>query len=141
MTARLTPTEIEAIRKRLDEDVNTNDGEETAVAYVQAFRDRRALLSDRDAGAWRPISEVPAKSKKHEGDPILIGWWEGDVWTERRAWWAPLFESIGPRKYRGAWTDNCVASFGYEEVQEYHPTHFQVLPAPPSPTRVTVDAP
>lgn len=40
-----TDAEVGEIQKRHDsEDVNTNDGEETAVAYVQAYRDRRALL-------------------------------------------------------------------------------------------------
>lgn len=118
--ARLTPTEIEAIRKRLDEDVNTNDGEETAVAYVQAFRDRRALLSDRDAGAWRPISEAPTDFQEEAqavGREICLGQ------ICKKMMWSDDFESYVIVTFHN--TPPCA------------PQMYFVLPAPPSPKETT----
>lgn len=80
---------------------------------------------------WQPIAKAPI-----DGTPVLIGWWEGDVWHERRAWWKAEFESgewdevLDDVTWRGAWTDDAVYSWA-EEVHEYSPTHFRRLPAPP----------
>lgn len=81
---------------------------------------------------WRDISTAPK-----DGTPILIGWIDGNGWTERRAWWVDAFECVGfarsqNPKWRGAWSDNAVASFGMEEVHEYQPTHWMPLPPPPT---------
>lgn len=81
---------------------------------------------------WQPIA-----SAVKDGTPMMIGWFENGVWTERRAWFDAQFECSGYDEsndlslYRGAWTDDAVQSFGYEETREYQPTHWMPLPDPP----------
>lgn len=81
---------------------------------------------------WHPISEA-----KLDGTAYLVGWRdEHGEWVTRRAWWDASFRSewddeLGGSEHHGAWTDNAVASFGYEETHSYTPTHFTTLPEGP----------
>jgi hypothetical protein len=89
---------------------------------------------------WIGINSAPM-----DGSRILIGWWdENKVWQERRAWWNAEFEctydaETDKTTYRGAWTDNSVVSFGYEEVALYEPTLWMRLPAAPAATETRED--
>ncbi|OUJ16387.1 hypothetical protein [Acetobacter sp. DsW_063] len=85
------------------------------------------------AEAWRPISEAP------KDQPCLIAWQEGCVWHIRRAYWDEKFEynyddDTEEDVYIGAWTDDSVASWGFQECNSFEPTHFAPLPAPPKVT-------
>lgn len=98
-------------------------GDLIKTARAEGFREGVEAAAEK----WFPI-----KSAKKSPDPIFVGWWDGQTWTERRAWWDKEFEYLGDDTYRGAWTDDAVKSFGYEEVQEYNPTHWRQLPQPPN---------
>lgn len=83
--------------------------------------------------AWQTIETAPK-----DGTPVLIGWFKPDgQWTERRAWFDREFEVAGITDdgegktiWKQAWTDDAVASFGYEETHSYEPTLWQPLPSP-----------
>lgn len=79
--------------------------------------------------AWQPIETAPKDGTRilfydpHTSSLIFAG-----IWDDK-------FESDFDGEdtiYRGAWTDYAVASFGFEEYQEYSPTHWQPLPEPPA---------
>lgn len=79
---------------------------------------------------WLPIESAP-----RDGTKVLIfGEHDRQIFA---AWWEPKFESkleeSGDFSYRGAWTDNAVVSFGYEETAQYYPTLW--MPMPPAPPR------
>lgn len=81
------------------------------------------------ASQWMPIAEAP-----RDGTRILI--WSEEKGTVLSVYWDNEFDSKWDDKkeetnYVGAWTDDAVQSFGYEEVHSYNPALFQVLPAPP----------
>ncbi len=81
---------------------------------------------------WQPIESAP-----RDGTDILlvkadavvpritVGCWDASFHTE---WDEEAEDTV----YRGAWTDYGVESWGYEEYQELHPTHWMPLPAPPA---------
>lgn len=79
---------------------------------------------------WKPIKTAPK-----DGSRILFydSSANGKVFA---GVWDAKFEitgvTISRTKYRGAWTDYRVASFGYEEYCEYSPTHWMPLPEPPT---------
>lgn len=78
---------------------------------------------------WMPIETAPK-----DGSGILL--WDGN--TVRLCRWEPQYENIWNEKtettgYRGAWTDDTVISFNYQETAEIeNPTHWMKLPEPPS---------
>ena len=83
---------------------------------------------------WQTIDSAP----KTQG---VLGFWKlpdgrGHI---DRVWWDAEFEQDGwdeeydAPAYRGAWTAGHVASWGYEEYAEAHPTHWMPLPSPPTP--------
>lgn len=81
-----------------------------------------------ESRGWRDIASAPK-----DGTRVLIVE-NGEVYA---AWWHAEFELVRNEEtdegeYVGAWTDNAVKSFGYEEVQSYDPTHWMPLPAPPA---------
>ncbi len=88
--------------------------------------------------AWQPIETAPK-----DGTRILIFdpavgircvYWNPEFDFTLRDVGAPEDSEVEP-EFRGAWTDDAVASFSYEEVKEYAPTHYMPLPAPPEPHR------
>lgn len=84
---------------------------------------------------------LPIESAVKNDTPRLIGWFdEAGNWETRRAWWVEEHryewnEEKGEIEPVGAWTDDAVASFGFEEVQVYTPTHYTALPEGPSRTK------
>jgi predicted HAD superfamily Cof-like phosphohydrolase len=87
--------------------------------------------------AWRPIETAPK-----DGTRILLGSWavhkigEGTAFYQTVGYWCAEFEAIYSDEtdgadYRGAWTDDTVASWGYEENTELSPTHWLPLPSAP----------
>lgn len=128
MTARLTPTEIEAIRTRVAEHKPPRSnwmGDLDAAQLYDAVDDRAALLADRDAtlaGAWRPIAEY---NPIRDGDVLLCR--AGDLLHRVGCWDDEPGKRIGYQ-----W---CVGETDF--VATDWPTHFQALPAPPSPKETT----
>lgn len=129
---RLTPTEIDAIRKRSIALASLDPTDCTERTYMTALfaaaSDAAALLADRDAtlaGAWRPIAEyAPIRDS---ADAIVTdgqGVGEAHFHGEENEWW-----------WAGSHPTDA------HDGQARGLTHFQALPAPPSPNRDTVDAP
>jgi hypothetical protein len=81
---------------------------------------------------WQPIETAPK-----DGSAVLL--WNGQY--VNLAYWNPAYESkwdheLDKPVVRGAWTDDTVKSFAYEEINEIEgPTHWMPLPAPPSGER------
>ncbi len=82
---------------------------------------------------WRAILSAPI-----DGTPVVIAWHDGSVWQQRIAWWEAEFSSKCDKDRNitlcGAWTDNAVAHFGYEETHSYEPTHWMPCFSPPEMT-------
>lgn len=83
------------------------------------------------AGGWISVESAPK-----DGTRILIGWY-AETWEQRAGYWKAEHDYVYDAEkdsgyWRGCWTDDAVASFGYEEIFEYAPTHWQPLPNPPS---------
>lgn len=113
MSARLTPTEIEAIRKRHEVRIGSRDVE-SFDSYATAVADVAALLADRDATMEvGTVDEIAAIVCKHVPPVRLCD--------------------------RGE-TCSCWAEYALPAAREIL-ARFQLVPAPPSPTRDTVDAP
>lgn len=83
--------------------------------------------------SWQPIETAPK-------DRAVLGFWqsmEGRRDHVDRIWWDATFHAEGwddeedEPAYRGAWTAGRVASWGYEEYAEEHPTHWMPLPKGP----------
>lgn len=77
--------------------------------------------------AWQPIETAP-----RDGTRLIVA--IGEFVTA--AYWDAQFEYVWDDDadtdgYRGAWTDNTVASWNYQERTELQPTAWQPLPAPP----------
>lgn len=104
--------------------------------HKDAFYITRALQAEptdsEPNGGWMPIESAPRDGTRILFyDPLSSGLihsgnWEAEFEPER--WDKRKSRTI----YRGAWTDHSVASFGYEELNEFNPTHWQPLPAPPA---------
>lgn len=82
---------------------------------------------------WKPIETAPK-----DGTSVLLFIPKTVECQAHQAlgWWDEKFDQIGLTrggnpKYRAAWTDGTVASWGYEENTELHPTHW--MPLPPAP--------
>lgn len=93
----------------------------------------RAALTAALAEMWRPIESAP------KDEPCLIAWQHGGVWRIRHAYWDEKFEYNYDEEsdtdgYIGAWTDNSVASWAYQERNSFEPTHWVALPNPPKVT-------
>lgn len=124
-----TPAEMirEVVDRLTEQGRLTNEYAHALLACADAW-DRE---QQRDS-PWQPIETAPK-----DGTPVLIGWHDdAGAWQERRAWWDREFAIEGcdddmNTLWKQAWTDYRVASFGYEEVWEYEPTHWMPLPAPP----------
>lgn len=105
---------------------------EIGVAFRVDHETMEVWVEHESAGeGWISVESAPK-----DGSPVIIGWWEGVVWQERRAWWQFDFNSeydhdSDTHSFRGAWTDGAVTSFGYEETAEYKPTYYRALPSPP----------
>ncbi|GBQ64900.1 hypothetical protein AA103196_1001 [Ameyamaea chiangmaiensis NBRC 103196] len=94
-----------------------------------------AVLQAADVAAWRPIESAP-----RDGTNILASWQRNDGKTfVVRVYWDAEFsgetnEETGLYEWKGAWTDDSVASWGMEERHSYECTHWMPLPAPPAET-------
>lgn len=85
---------------------------------------------------WRSIRSAPKDGtvvliydpSENEGRRIKAAYWDAEFD------WIGWSDKFNKARYRGAWTDNAVASFAYEETVEYKPTHWMPLPAAPKPT-------
>ena len=87
----------------------------------------RIAWSHRTAPEWQPIETAPKDGSKiliYDGDDIYAAWWEPKFHLG-------VSENAEEFTYLGAWTDDAVASFNYEETFEYQPTHWMPLPAEP----------
>jgi hypothetical protein len=96
-----------------------------------------ALPSDQREGwnrrhqQWQPIKTAP----KNRTRILVCG---GDCADPLSVYWDDQFtytfdETVDPpqQRYTGAWIDDAVKSFGYEETQSYSPTHWMPLPDAP----------
>lgn len=83
---------------------------------------------------WQPIETAPKN-----GSRIIIAWQleQGTgEWEQRMAFWDPSHslqwnKETETNEIIGAWTDDAVESWWYEETKEYHPTHWMPCPTPP----------
>jgi len=93
---------------------------------------KAAAIAIRELCGWRPIGEAPK-----DGSTVLIAWFDktNNKWQQRSSYWDATFDftydDIRGSTQIGAWTDNAVASFAYEETHSYPATHFRPLPPPP----------
>jgi hypothetical protein len=81
------------------------------------------------ASAWQPIETAPKDRTR-----ILAG--GGDCAVPLSVYWDAVFETKYDEDkdasyHVGAWTDDAVESFAYEEKAAYSPTHWQPLPSLP----------
>lgn len=92
-----------------------------------------------EPSGWRLIETAPK-----DGREIILAWRAAvDEPGGKPAWfmtigcWDDQFEyqgfdeAAGKCSYRAAWTDYTVASWGYEEYAEIHPTHWMTKPSAP----------
>ena len=88
---------------------------------------------------WRPIETAPRDECVLLASLVFVhAAGRGPVWNITVGHWDAEFvfdwnEETDQTEYRGAWTDDTVASWGMEERTELHPTHWQPLPPPPEP--------
>lgn len=79
---------------------------------------------------WQPIDSAPK-----DGTYILLHGGDIKPWTTCGYWdekFTPVYsENPDDPHYRGAWTDNTVASWNYEEYTELCPRFWMPLPKPP----------
>lgn len=83
---------------------------------------------------WNPIKTAPKDGNSQvllwDGKAIYLARWERkfkSIWNEAKE----------TTSYRGAWTDDTIVSYAYEETFEIKtPTHWMPLPAPPISTVV-----
>lgn len=81
---------------------------------------------------WRDMESAPK-----DGTDVLVfvpetGRWHSCRWDrEFDTTYDPDDEDAIPR-HVGAWTDDAILSFSYEELKSYEPTAWMPLPAPPT---------
>ena len=78
---------------------------------------------------WQPIETAPRDGSKiliFCNEEIYAAYWDSEFKSE---WDDEKDDSF----YVGAWTDNAILSFAYEETNSYEPTHWMPLPAAPKP--------
>src|ERR1041385_4716103 len=84
-----------------------------------------AVSEARAAAEWQPIETAP-----HDGSRILVA--GGDCADVLSVYWDDKFDfkldEAESGHFIGAWTDDAVRSFGYEEKESYNPTHWMPLP-------------
>lgn len=78
---------------------------------------------------WRPIETAPKDGTRilvyvPDSENVLSVYWDGEF--DFRC------DDNGKTEYSGAWTDDAVESFAYEEKASYNPTYWMPLPQPPS---------
>lgn len=88
------------------------------------------LLALRGQQEWQPIETAPKDGSRilfydsMSSGLIFAGWWDEKFDLKYE-------EGSDEETYIGAWTDDAVESFSYEETCSYEPTHWKPLPRPP----------
>lgn len=80
---------------------------------------------------WQTMETAPK-----DGTRVLLAGAHRGGWWQAMGYFDPEFERTdkkqrGKTVYRGAWTDETVASFKYQELNELDPAHWRPLPATP----------
>ena len=88
---------------------------------------------------WRPIETAPKDGTRilvyvPDSDNVLSVYWD-DQFTYRFDEAKAEADLKYEGEHEGAWTDDAVESFVYEEKCSYKPTHWMPLPEPPPPQR------
>jgi len=81
--------------------------------------------------AWQPIESAPKDQCILLASLAVENAGKGPEWSITAGYWDAEFEWDND-VYRGAWTDDSVASWAYEERVELSPTHWMPLPEGPT---------
>lgn len=112
---------------RVLEGLEKGDAHEIIEECAEAFETFAA------SKGWQPIETAPKDGARilfydpQSSGLVMSGCWDKEFESTR------CDEATGESTFRGAWTDYSVASFGYEEYNEFSPTHWMPLPEPPKP--------
>lgn len=100
-------------------------------AVVAAAWNRRNPLPEQPQEGWRTMDSAPKDRCILLASLAVANAGQGPEWAITAGYWDAEFEWDND-EHRGAWTDDTVASWGYQERVELSPSRWMPLPTPPS---------
>ena len=97
---------------------------------VEAWN-RRHPLPEQPREGWRTMDSAPKDRCILLASLAVANAGQGPEWAITAGYWDAEFEWDND-EHRGAWTDDTVASWGYQERVELSPSRWMPLPTPPS---------
>ena len=88
-------------------------------------------LPEQPQEGWRTMDSAPKDRCILLASLAVANAGQGPEWAITAGYWDAEFEWDND-EHRGAWTDDTVASWGYQERVELSPSRWMPLPTPPS---------
>lgn len=115
------------------------DGDTSREPNAQQMAELSALIERHLANQWQPIETAPRDGTRilvyvPDSENVLSVYWDAEFTFRYDEAKASVDEKYAG-EHDGAWTDDAVESFAYEEKASYSPTHWMPLPDPPKETK------